>query len=86
MAGEAQLVSGAIALAQSVVEALGPVVAAWIDAGDVNAIEALAKVIPVPEVLAARDAALVVAQRKLAEEALGDRGRHAEARRREGGE
>jgi hypothetical protein len=45
-----------------------------IQLGDVKALDALAQVIDRPEVLAARDAALIESQRKLAEAALGKGG------------
>jgi hypothetical protein len=79
-------VTAALELANSVVEAARPVIATWIARGEVDPLEALAKVIPAPEVLAARDAALVEQQRRKAAEVLApgdERGRHAEAQRRE---
>jgi hypothetical protein len=80
--------TAALELADSIVDVARPIIATWISRGEVDPLEALAKVIPAPEVLAARDAALVEQQRRKAAEVLpagedDSRGRHGEARRRE---
>jgi hypothetical protein len=68
-------ISGGITLAEDaadlLVEAIRPVVLAWVQQGQTEALQELAKVIASPEALRALDEAVVVAQRAKAERVLG---------------
>lgn len=71
MADAGTVVLDVVEVAAEVARVLGPVIQRWIDEGNVSAVEALRGVIPEPEVIAALDRALVVAQRRK-QEALFD--------------